>query len=75
MPIICLIKRVHTDLKAGDAVPTKVKLLHMEKTIQAMCLNIGTCVRRVQAKLDAFAVAAQKRPLTDMQAKSNELWG
>ena len=42
MPIICLIERVHTDFKEGDAVPTKVKLLHMEKTILAPCLNAGT---------------------------------
>ena len=73
MPIICLIQRVHTDFKAGDAVPTKVKLTHMEKAILALCLNAGTCLPRVQAKLDAFAVAAQTRPLTDMQSKSKEL--
>ena len=42
MPIICLIERVHTDFKEGDAALTKVKLLHMEKTILALCLNAGT---------------------------------
>ena len=42
MPIICLIERVHTDFKEGDAVPTKVELLHMAKTILALCLNAGT---------------------------------
>ena len=70
MPIICLIERVHTDFKEGDAVPTKVKLLHMKKTILALCLNAGSYLRRVQAKLDAFAVAAQNGPMTDMQSKS-----
>ena len=39
MPIICVIEREHTDFKEGDTVPTKVKLLHMEKTILALCLN------------------------------------
>ena len=73
MPIICLIERVHTAFKEGDGVPTKVKLLHMEKTIQALCLNVGTYLPRVPAKLDAFAVAAQNGSLTDMQAKSKEL--
>ena len=73
MPIICLIERVHTDFKEGDAVPTKVKLLHMEKTILALCLNAGTFLPIVQAKLDAFAVAAQNGPLNDMQSKSKEL--
>ena len=73
MPILCLIERVHTDFKEGDAVPTKVKLLHMEKTIVALCLNAGTYLPRVQAKLDAFAVATQNGPLTDMQSKSKEL--
>ena len=73
MPIICLIERVHTDFKEGGAVPTKVKLLHMEKTILALCLNAGTFLPRVQAKLDAFAVAAQNGPLNDMQSKSKEL--
>ena len=76
MPIICLIERVHTDFKEGDAVATKVKLLHMENTILALCLNAGTFLPRVQAKLDAFAVAAQNGPLNDMQCKSKELlWG
>ena len=73
MPIICLIERVHTDFKEGDAVPTKVKLLHMEKTILALCLNAGTYLPRVEAKFDAFVVAAQNGPLTDMQAESKEL--
>ena len=72
MPIICRIERVHTDFKEGDTVPTKVKLLHMEKTILAMCLNARIYLPRVQAKLDAFAVAAQNGPLTDMQSKSKE---
>ena len=40
--IVCLIERVQTNFKEGDAVPTKVKLLHMEKTILALCLNAGT---------------------------------
>ena len=66
MPIVCLIERVHTDFKEGDAVPTKVKLLHMEKTILALCLNATTYVPRVQANRDAFAVAAQNGPLTAM---------
>ena len=73
MPIICLIERVPTDFKEGDAVPTEVKFLHMEKTILALCLNAGTFSTRVQAKLDAFAVAAQNGPLNDMQSKSKEL--
>ena len=59
MPIICLVERVHAELQEGDAVPTGVKLLHMEKTILA--------------ELDAFAVAAQSGPPTDLQAKSKEL--
>ena len=29
MPIISLLDRIHTDFKEGDAIPTKVKLLHM----------------------------------------------
>ena len=57
MPIICMMGRVPTDLKEVDAVPTKVKLLHMEKTILALCLSAGTYVPRVEAKLDAFAPA------------------
>ena len=73
MPIICLTERVHTDFKEEDTVPTKVKLLHMEKTMLALCLNAGTYVRRVQAKLHAFAVAAQNGPPTDVLAKSKEL--
>ena len=73
MPIISLIERIHTDFKEGDTVPTKVKLLHMEKTILALCLTAGTYLPRVHAKLDAFAVAAQNGPLTDMRAKSKEL--
>ena len=73
MPIMCFIARVHNNFKEGDAVPTKVKLLHMEKTILALCLNAGTYLPRVQAKLDACAVAAQNEPLTDMQSKSKEL--
>ena len=73
MPIICLIQRVHTNFKEGDDVPTKVKLLRMEKTILALCLNAGTYLPRVEAKLDAFALAAQNGPLTDMQSKSKEL--
>ena len=74
MPRIWLIERVHTDFKEGDAVPTKVKLLHMEKTILALCLNAGTYLPRVQARFDVFAVAAQNGPLTDMQSKSKELF-
>ena len=73
MPIMCLIERVHTDFKEGDAVPKKVQLLHMEKTILALCLNVGPYLPRVYAKLDAFAVAAQNGPLMDMQSKSKEL--
>ena len=73
MPIICLIERVHTDFKEGDALPTKVKLLHMDKTMLALCLNASTYLPRVQAKLDAFAVAVLNGPLTDVQAKSKEL--
>ena len=73
MPIICLIERVHTDFMEGDAISTKSKLLHMEKTILVLCLNAGTYLPRVQAKLDAFAVAAQNGPLKDMQSKSKEL--
>ena len=48
----------------------------MEKTysILASCLNTGTYLPRVQAKLDAFAVEAQNGPLTDVQAKSKELF-
>ena len=72
LPIICLIERVHTDFKEGDAIPTKVKL-HMEKIILALCRNAGTYLTGVQAKLDAFAVAAQNGPLTDVPAKSKEL--
>ena len=66
MPIICLMERVHTDFKEGDAVPTKLQLLHMQKTILPLCPNAGTYLPRVQAKLDAFAVAAKDGPLTDM---------
>ena len=73
MPIICLIERVHTDFKEGDALPTKVKLLHMEKTMLALCLNADSYLLRGQAKLNAFTVAAQNAPLTDMQSKSKEL--
>ena len=73
IPIICLIERVHTDFKEGDAVPTKVKLLHMEKTMLALCLNASTYVPTVWARLDAFAVAAQNGPLTDMLSRSKEL--
>ena len=73
MPIMCLIERVHTDFKEGDAVPTKVKLLHIEKTILALFLNASTYLPRVRAKLDAFAVTAQNGPLTDMYSKSKEL--
>ena len=47
MPIICLIEIVHTDFKEGDGVPTNVKILHMEKTIVALCPNVGTYVPRV----------------------------
>ena len=35
MPIICLMERVNTDFEEGDTVPTKVKLLHMWKTMGA----------------------------------------
>ena len=73
MPTICLIERVHTDFNEGDAIPTKVKLLHMEKTMLALCLNAGTYLPRVQAKVDTFAVAAQNAPLTDLQSKSKKL--
>ena len=66
MPIICLMERVHTDFKEGDALRTKVQLLHMEKTILALCLNTCTYLPRVQTKLDAFAAEAQTGPLTDM---------
>ena len=59
MPIICRIERVHTDFKEGDVVPTKVKLLHMEKTILALCVTAGTCLPGVRGKLDAFAFAVQ----------------
>ena len=45
----------------------------MEKTIPALCLNAGTYLPRVQAKLDAFAMAAKNGPPTDVQAKSKEL--
>ena len=58
MPIISFTERIHTDFKEGGAIPTKVKLLHMEKTILAQPLNAGTYLPRVQAKLEAFAVAA-----------------
>ena len=47
VPIISLIERVHTDFKEGDSTPTKVKLLRMEKTILALCLNGGTYLTRV----------------------------
>ena len=40
-------------------IPTKVNLRHMEKTIPALCPVVGTYLPRVQAKLDAFAVAVQ----------------
>ena len=70
---ISVIERVHTDFKEGDAVPTQVKVLHMEKIILALCLNAGIYLPRVQAKLDAFAVAAQNGPLPGVQAKSKEL--
>ena len=73
MPIISLIERVHTDFKKGHEVPTKVKLSQMETTILALCLNAGTYLSSIQAKLDAFAVAAQNGPLTDMRSKSKEL--
>ena len=66
MPIICLIERVHTDFKEGGAVHTKVKLLHMEKTIMALCLDAGTYLPRFQAKLDAFAVAAQNLTISQL---------
>ena len=72
MPIICLIDRLHTDVNEGDTAPTKVKLLHMDKTILALCLYAVTYLPRVQAKLDAFAVAAQNGPLKDVHAKSKE---
>ena len=72
-PIIYLIERVHTDFKEEDVVPAKVKLLHMEKTILALCLNAATYLPRIQAKRDAFVVAAQNGPLTDVHAKSKEL--
>ena len=42
MPMICLSEGINTGVKEGDAVPTKVKLLHMEKTILALCRNAGT---------------------------------
>ena len=45
----------------------------MEKTIRALCLKAGTYLPRLLAKLDAFAVAAQNGPITDMQSKSKEL--
>ena len=45
----------------------------MEKTILAVGLNVGTYLPRVQAKLHAFAVAAQNGPLTDVQAKSKQI--
>ena len=73
MPIMFVTERVHTDFKEGDTVRTKVKPLHMKKTILALCLNAGTYLPRVQAKLDAFVVAAQNGPLTDVQVKSKEL--
>ena len=73
MPVICLIERVHTHFKEGDAIPTKEKLLPMEETIRALCLNADTYLPRVQAKLDAFAVAVQNGPLMDVQPKSKEL--
>ena len=73
MPIICVIERVHTDFKEGDAVLTRVKLLHMEKTIVAPCLNAGTYLTRVQAKLDAFGVAAHSGPLIDVGSTCKEI--
>ena len=74
VPMVCLMERVHTDVKEGDTLPTKGKLLHMEKTTPGLCLNAGIYVPRVQAKFDAFAAAAQNAPLTDMQSKSKELF-
>ena len=47
IPNISSIERIHTNFKEGDAVPTKVKLLHMEKKILALCLNVGTYLPRV----------------------------
>ena len=73
MPIICVIERVQTNLKEGDIVPRKVKLLHMQKTILVLCLNDGTYLPRVRAKLDAFVVATQNGPLTEMRSKSKGL--
>ena len=73
MPIISLIERIHSDFKEGDAIPTNVKLLHREKTIPALCLNAGTYLPRVEAKLEAFAVEAQNGPLTNVQAQSKGL--
>ena len=46
----------------------------MEKTILALCLNACTYLPRVQAKLEARTLAAQNGPLTEMQAKSRELF-
>ena len=39
MPIISLVEKMHTDFKVGDQVPTKVKCIHMEKTILALYPN------------------------------------
>ena len=41
--------------------------------MQALYLSAGTYLQKVQAKIEAFAVAAQNEPLTDMQVKSKEL--
>ena len=38
----------------GDQVTTKVKCIHMEKTILALCLNASTYLPRIQANLDAL---------------------
>ena len=70
MPIICPIQRVHTDFKEGDAVPTKVKLLHMEKTILVLWLHAATYLPKVHAKIDAFRVAAQNGPLRTCRLKA-----
>ena len=72
MPIISLIERMHTDFEEWEEVPTKAKL-HMEKTILARFLNASTYLPRVHAKVEAFDVAAQNRPLTDVQAESKQL--
>ena len=73
MPIISLSERIHTHFKEGDALPTKVKLIHMEMTMLTPCLNVGTYLPRLQAKLEAFAVTAQNGPVTDVHAKIKEL--